>query len=1125
MTRKKFSVFEFDEEEEEDGVEKVSAKFAGKVRIQKRKRNDNRKGDGSSSPITKYKFLQCFGGCTEAVKIERSNEPINIDDGPIDVDTGGETDALRKGKSDEVVDIDTIIIDKQCQYSVSVRARMPQEHCADKEEISQMVTFMIDEDDGPIDINPFCKGKSDEVVDIDTTILDDQSECSVSVTARMSQEDCVVKEEISKLGTLGIDIDDGPFDVATGVAGETDTLRKGNSDEVVDIDTIVIGDQCQYSVSVPACMPPEDCDDNEISQLDTLRLSSFSNSENESASMISDNDVRIEMSSSTSVFTPSEDEGNQVLECGSLGHQIDYTNNTVAVFPDYILCGNIYGTEACLTFSGSSIRMKGSTVNGVKGIFNAEWNLDDIISIESEWCEMVTTAMVYLCLKSKVSEGARIGNDASDVDKLKFSVYDPHWHEGEEAIKSLDVRYKDIWNFTSESDLEKDRNVSSGHNGMFTSNPYFPVVHETFEEVVYPKGDPDAVSISKRDVDLLRPETFINDTIIDFYIQYLKNKIQPDDRQRFHFFNSFFFRKLADLDKGPSSACEGRIAFQRVCKWTRKLNIFEKDYIFIPVNYSLHWSLIVICHPDDESGNSLKVPCILHMDSIRGSHKGLKNLIQSYLYEEWRERHNETVDDTLSKFLHLRFVPLELPQQGNLYDCGLFLLHYVELFLEEAPIDFSPFKITEFSNFVSDFFFLSSFASVNHLLSWEFSYVCNCICYSTFSCFAPIIKSLKSLQLYKLQELLEFSMNKIGNFYLLLLSVPSPYFNLLYGIWTRGPHPSILEHKLLSGIGYSCPLSLYLAIFYIYLNWFLPGEASLKRAHIQKLICEILEDQSCTQSSDPNEQETGAEFLEEVCSAVSGPDTDTGIHISLTEKSPISVAQRQRLEELGLNSRDMPEPGPSARFFSNGNCWQTGALHWRTCMSPVEEAKETGERISDSSSDTEDDQLPAGLAMEFPSTSFSHKDLRSLGSSRNKKYMQLVEPYDDSSSEASTSRSLESLEIGAGVDEDHLHSQSEGLDGEKKTDCDELSSKSTEYEEFADCFVEDSQERNCMHIDHVANDSLSSFHNTDNCNKLGASVDTMNTAETLLREIQKPVIDLTSDEHTAGRTKHASDGI
>lgn len=42
---------------------------------------------------------------------------------------------------------------------------------------------------------------------------------------------------------------------------------------------------------------------------------------------------------------------------------------------------------------------------------------------------------------------------------------------------------------------------------------------EHFEEVIYPKGDPDAISISKKDVELLQPETFINDTIIDFYIK------------------------------------------------------------------------------------------------------------------------------------------------------------------------------------------------------------------------------------------------------------------------------------------------------------------------------------------------------------------------------------------------------------------------------------------------------------------------------------------------------------------------------------------------------------------------------------------------------------------------------
>lgn len=59
---------------------------------------------------------------------------------------------------------------------------------------------------------------------------------------------------------------------------------------------------------------------------------------------------------------------------------------------------------------------------------------------------------------------------------------------------------------------------------FFPSNFYQFVCSfdEPFEEVVYPKGDPDAVSISKRDVDLLQPETFVNDTIIDFYIQWVK---------------------------------------------------------------------------------------------------------------------------------------------------------------------------------------------------------------------------------------------------------------------------------------------------------------------------------------------------------------------------------------------------------------------------------------------------------------------------------------------------------------------------------------------------------------------------------------------------------------------------
>ncbi|KAL4036656.1 hypothetical protein IC575_000220 [Cucumis melo] len=90
------------------------------------------------------------------------------------------------------------------------------------------------------------------------------------------------------------------------------------------------------------------------------------------------------------------------------------------------------------------------------------------------------------------------------------------------------------------------------------------------------------------------------------------------------------------------------------------------------------------------------------MDSIKGSHRGLKSLFQSYLCEEWKERYGDGDDDEdiSAVFLTLPFIPLELPQQENSFDCGLFLLHYVELFLEGAPVNFSPLKILKLSNFV-----------------------------------------------------------------------------------------------------------------------------------------------------------------------------------------------------------------------------------------------------------------------------------------------------------------------------------------------------------------------------------------------------------------------------------------
>ncbi|KAI4337600.1 hypothetical protein L6164_015995 [Bauhinia variegata] len=384
----------------------------------------------------------------------------------------------------------------------------------------------------------------------------------------------------------------------------------------------------------------------------------------------------------------------------------DDTNTEIALYPDYVIYQNHYYMGPQLTFSHSCIKINGSTASLKQGTFNLEWAVDDLIDIKSQLFQNNGMVIIKLRVISNVAGDSNNVNGTSGIEELKIVVSDSNWSLRHKLITSLNVKYVAIWIDVLGTDMEDD-------SDSLGSSSYFPNFDKPFEEIIYPKGDPDAVSLSKRDVDLLQPDTFVNDNIIDFYIKYLKNQIQEEEMHRFHFFNSFFFRKLADMDKNPSSASDGKAAFLRVRKWTRKINLFEKDYIFIPVNFNLHWSLIVICHPGEvvtfnegDQHKSLKVPCILHMDSIKGTHSGLKNLLQSYLLEEWKERQKDTWEEALSsRFFSMRFLPVAVPQQENSFDCGLFLLHYLELFLAKVPVNFNPFKLTKFSNFLNEDWF------------------------------------------------------------------------------------------------------------------------------------------------------------------------------------------------------------------------------------------------------------------------------------------------------------------------------------------------------------------------------------------------------------------------------------
>lgn len=236
-------------------------------------------------------------------------------------------------------------------------------------------------------------------------------------------------------------------------------------------------------------------------------------------------------------------------------------------------------------------------------------------------------------------------------------------------------------------------------------------------KVVFPSSDTvHAVEVTAKDLAHLEDEEFLNDTIIDFYCKYLEETmVQDKDRERVHFFNAFFYKKLTQRpDVGSSTASVedahlnlNRRRHERVRKWTRNIDLFSKDYVFVPIHSAAHWSLAIICHPGaTKSPTSDKWPCVLHLDSMRGGHSTsfVTKTLREYLEQEWickmqpRINAGEAVERKCFSpdAIQCKRVTT-IPMQNNTWDCGLFLLAYIEHFLQDPPLAIRPDRLKELS--------------------------------------------------------------------------------------------------------------------------------------------------------------------------------------------------------------------------------------------------------------------------------------------------------------------------------------------------------------------------------------------------------------------------------------------
>ena len=173
------------------------------------------------------------------------------------------------------------------------------------------------------------------------------------------------------------------------------------------------------------------------------------------------------------------------------------------------------------------------------------------------------------------------------------------------------------------------------------------------------------IKLNFSDLDLLRGLSWLNDEIINFYLEMIMARsAKHPNWPKCYAMNTFFLGKLQ------------KDGYPGVKRWTKKVDIFSHDKIFVPVNLNdTHWCLAVV---------DMKKKGIYVYDSMGGDHDQVLKILSQYLKKEHMERKG-SID--IGKFTLENVKGIALQSNGS--DCGIFTLKYAEYLSRNANITFT----------------------------------------------------------------------------------------------------------------------------------------------------------------------------------------------------------------------------------------------------------------------------------------------------------------------------------------------------------------------------------------------------------------------------------------------------
>ncbi|KAG2639002.1 putative ubiquitin-like-specific protease 1B isoform X1 [Panicum virgatum] len=175
--------------------------------------------------------------------------------------------------------------------------------------------------------------------------------------------------------------------------------------------------------------------------------------------------------------------------------------------------------------------------------------------------------------------------------------------------------------------------------------------------------EPSNTEITKEKLECLRPRGWLNDEVINLYIELLKERAEREPKRflKCHFFNTFFYKKLTCGIAGYD--------YQSVRRWTtfKKLGygLADCEKIFIPVHRDVHWCLAII---------NMKDKTFQYLDSLGGLDHDVLRVLARYIMDELKDKNNLEID----AYSWVVKASNCLPLQHNGWDCGMFMLKYID---------------------------------------------------------------------------------------------------------------------------------------------------------------------------------------------------------------------------------------------------------------------------------------------------------------------------------------------------------------------------------------------------------------------------------------------------------------